>query len=382
MVPPAAKATESMTNIVCEGGVCRLVDMPETATAASDAALPLVARLAHGFMEPAEFLAFLNGADQTAAGALPSSLAILPFFLLLAGLAMNLTPCVLPMVPVNLIIIGRSWRRGVAYALGMVLSYGALGLAAALGGLAFGVIQGSAWFNAFVATVFAVLSLSMFGVFNIDFSRYRPMAEKSSVFSRRSSLLFPLFMGALCAVLAGACVAPVLVSVLLLTADLYARGESAALLLPFLVGGGMALPWPFLAAGLNVLPKPGAWMKVVNRIFGVVILGFACYYGFLAARGLFLKKSEETYVNVSVEATPSTISDKLRSAKRPVLVDCWATWCKNCSAMEERTLSTSAVRKALEKFTVIRLQAEDIGELKRQSGFENVKGLPAFLIFE
>ncbi|MBO5751464.1 MAG: thioredoxin family protein [Kiritimatiellae bacterium] len=371
-----------MTNIVCEGGVCRLVDMPETATAASDAALPLVARLAHGFMEPAEFLAFLNGADQTAAGALPSSLAILPFFLLLAGLAMNLTPCVLPMVPVNLIIIGRSWRRGVAYALGMVLSYGALGLAAALGGLAFGVIQGSAWFNAFVATVFAVLSLSMFGVFNIDFSRYRPMAEKSSVFSRRSSLLFPLFMGALCAVLAGACVAPVLVSVLLLTADLYARGESAALLLPFLVGGGMALPWPFLAAGLNVLPKPGAWMKVVNRIFGVVILGFACYYGFLAARGLFLKKSEETYVNVSVEATPSTISDKLRSAKRPVLVDCWATWCKNCSAMEERTLSTSAVRKALEKFTVIRLQAEDIGELKRQSGFENVKGLPAFLIFE
>jgi thiol:disulfide interchange protein len=208
------------------------------------------------------------------------------------------------------------------------------------------------------------------------------MAEKSSVFSRRSSLLFPLFMGALCAVLAGACVAPVLVSVLLLTADLYARGESAALLLPFLVGGGMALPWPFLAAGLNVLPKPGAWMKVVNRIFGVVIFGFACYYGFLAARGLFLKKSEETHLNVSVEATPSTISDKLRSAKRPVLVDCWATWCKNCSAMEERTLSKSAVRKALEKFTVIRLQAEDIGELKRQSGFENVKGLPAFLIFE
>jgi hypothetical protein len=50
--------------------------------------------------------------------------------------------------------------------------------------------------------------------------------------------------------------------------------------------------------------------------------------------------------------------------------------------MEERTLSTSAVRKAMEKFTVIRLQAEDIGELKRQSGFENVKGLPAFLIFE
>jgi thiol:disulfide interchange protein len=146
----------------------------------------------------------------------------------------------------------------------------------------------------------------------------------------------------------------------------------------------MALPWPFLAAGLNVLPKPGAWMKVVNRIFGVVILGFACYYGFLAARGLFLKKSEETHLNVSVEATPSTISDKLRSAKRPVLVDCWATWCKNCTAMDKTTLSDPRVKEALAKrnVTFVKLQAEDIAALKKLPGFEGIMGLPAFLIFE
>ena len=68
-------------------------------------------------------------------------------------------------------------------------------------------------------------------------------------------------------------------------------------------------------------------------------------------------------------------------AKRPLLVDFGASWCKNCAAME-RVLKEDKVRKALEAFTVIRVQAEDMSELRKVKGFERVKGLPAFAVYE
>ena len=62
---------------------------------------------------------------------------------------------------------------------------------------------------------------------------------------------------------------------ILLSADLYSKGTVAGLLLPFLLGVGMALPWPFAGAGLSFLPKPGKWMEKVKYGFGVLILVFA-----------------------------------------------------------------------------------------------------------
>ena len=83
-----------------------------------------------------------------------------------------------------------------------------------------------------------------------------------------------------------------------------------------------------------------------------------------------------------IAATPATFDAVFEEAELPVLVDCWASWCKNCAAMESTTLADAEVRAALADYTVIKLQAEDIRELKKLEGFEDVKGLPAFLIFE
>ncbi len=375
--------------VVCEDGVCMLVeDVPVAGVSAESADAAAPTRIAHGYMDADRFIAFLN--NDVSSDASPFSGKawwLVALLVLLGGLGMNLTPCVLPMIPVNLMIVGRSASRGALYGLGITVAYGTLGILAAAGGMAFGEIQGNAWFNAGISVLFFMLSLAMFGRFFIDFSK-----KRSSMVSMRNGMwpgLFAFFMGAVSAILAGACVAPVLIAVLLLTADHSAKGVQMAFALPFLLGAGMALPWPFVGAGLKVLPKPGAWMEKISKLFGLVTLGFSAWYGYLSWTGFssHLDKdnpassagSDVQYVRF---ASPGQFS--LDGLKKPVVVDCWASWCKNCSHMEHTTLSDPRVKEVLKAkgFTFVKLQCEDMAELKRTEGFEGVLGLPAFLIFE
>ena len=374
--------------VVCENGVCMLVDEPDAAAPSATNAEILRPRMAHGYMDVDEFIAFLENRNPESASPFSGkSWWIVILLVLFGGFCMNLTPCILPMVPINLMIIGRSASRGALYGLGTALAYGTLGILAAIGGMAFGEIQGNPWFNASISILFLVLALAMLGVFFIDFSKRR-----NGIASMRESMwpgFFAFFMGVVSAVLAGACVAPILIAVLLLTADLFAKGMHIALALPFVLGIGMALPWPFAGAGLKILPKPGAWMTKVSKLFGIAVLGFAAWYAYLAWNGFTEvpaeagdgRKTAAIQESVSIPA-PENFS--LKELKRPVLVDCWATWCKNCSAMERTTLSDPKVKSVLKSkgFTLVKLQCEDIAALKKQAGFGDVVGLPAFLIFE
>lgn len=351
-----------MSEVICEDGVCRLAD---AAGAATTEAVDAAVRLAHGYMDVGTFLNFLSGAEPASPTGFAAAVAA-AFF---GGIALNLTPCVLPMVPVNLMIIGNSVRRALMYSLGIATAYGALGVACATAGLVFGAIQSNPVFNLAVSLVFAAMACSLAGVFHLDFSRFRFRAGA-------------FLMGMMSALLAGACVAPVMVSVLLLTSDLYAGGNVFSLLLPFAVGAGMALPWPFLAAGIRVLPKPGSWMRYVNIAFALVVAALAVRYALMAARGFgFMDGGGERGSGVwkKVES-PGDFT--LEGLKRPVIVDCWASWCSNCTEMDRTTLSDPKVKEALKEFSAVKLRAEDIGELRKLKGFEGVKGLPAFVIFE
>ena len=154
-------------------------------------------------------------------------------------------------------------------------------------------------------------------------------------------------MGAVAALLAGACVAPVVIQVVLFSSNLYATGTTLALALPFFLGIGMAMPWPIAGAGLAALPKPGAWMVRVKQAFGVFILATAAYYGYVAYSIFANRWVDPAAVASSVEEKlkdgwHASLAEGLAAAQReqkPVLIDMWATWCKNCLTMDKTTLA-------------------------------------------
>ena len=318
--------------------------------------------------------------------------------IVIGGLGLNLTPCVLPLIPINLAIIGAgarasSRRRGFAlggtYGAGMALVYGVLGLVVVLTGSKFGALNASAWFNVGIASIFVLMSLAMFDLINVDFSRFQSGMGRSK--SDRGPYLLALSMGVMAALLAGACVAPVVISVLLLSAHLYGKGLVLGLLLPFLLGLGMALPWPFAGAGLSFLPKPGKWMKWVKYSFGVLILLFAGYYGHLAINAF------ENNRSLLVRATPSgqpsappnesnaalaKALEKGRVEHLPVFIDFGASWCKNCLAMDSTVFPAAEVKQQLNQFVVVRYDAElpndsPAKEVLNQFG---VIGLPTYVV--
>ena len=233
----------------------------------------------------------------------------------------------------------------------MAVVYGVLGLVVILTAGTFGTINSSPWFNLGIAIVFVVLALAMFDVIEIDFSRYSIALPGRG----REARHVPARLHAwarVAALLAGACVAPVVIQVVLFSSNLYATGTKIALALPFLLGLGMALPWPIAGAGIAALPKPGPWMVRVKQAFGVFILITAAYYGYSSyellsqslgrSRRGRRQRRREAEGRLALESLDQGLAAAERERK-PVLIDFWATWCKNCLTMDKTTLADPEV---------------------------------------
>ena len=370
---------------------------PATATAMLDGFA--VRGTEGGYLPAAAFTKFVQDAQAGVVqkgmfeGRGPLAILLIVF---LGGLALNLTPCVLPMIPVNLAIIGagsqggsrsRGLVLGSVYGAAMAVVYGVLGLIVILSAQTFGTINASPWFNIGIAVLFVALALAMFDVFEIDFSKY---SANVGTGSSRGSVMLAFTMGGVAALLAGACVAPVVIQVVLFSTNLYATGTSAALALPFVLGLGMAAPWPFAGAGISALPKPGAWMVRVKQGFGVIIMLTAAYYAY-TAYGIFRDRSvDPAQVSSSVdellkEGWHADLAEGLAAAKRegkPVLIDMWATWCKNCLTMDKTTLVDPSVKAALDGFVKIKFQAESPDESPAREVMQRfgAVGLPTYVV--
>jgi thiol:disulfide interchange protein DsbD len=179
----------------------------------------------------------------------------------------------------------------------------------------------------------------------------------------------------------------------LLAANIYSKGHLAGLLLPFLLGVGMALPWPFAGAGLAFLPKPGKWMNRVKHGFGALILLFALYYVHLALGAYTNKRAATSLASAPGSGVAPSVADTssgefaeaLRQARlqgRPVLVDFHASWCKNCLAMDETVFKKSEVKKRVQDFIVVRYDAERPGQSPAREVLDHfgVMGLPTYVV--
>jgi len=354
-----------------------------------------------GYQGSGDFLKFIHNAE---AGVKERGLfegrgplAIL-LIVLVGGLALNLTPCVLPMIPINLAIIGagaqaasraRGFLLGLVYGGAMAFVYGVLGLVVILTAGTFGTINSSPWFNLGIAILFVVLGLAMFDVLLIDFSKY---SANIGTGAGRGTFALAFTMGAVAALLAGACVAPVVIQVVLFSSNLYATGTKIALALPFCLGIGMAIPWPIAGAGLAALPKPGMWMVRVKQAFGVFILATAAYYGYEAYSIFSNRWVDPSAVTSSVQEQlkagwHASLAEGLETAARddkPVLIDMWATWCKNCLTMDKTTLASDDVQKALAGYVKIKYQAEDADAEPAKSVLQRLgsAGLPTYAILK
>ena len=202
------------------------------------------------------------------------------------GLLLAFTPCVFPMIPILSSIIigqgekvstGRSFSLSLAYVLGMASINTAAGVAAALTGESLAVMLQTPWILASFAGVFVLLSLAMFGFYELQmpgFIQNRLTAVSNN--QKSGSLTGAGIMGLLSAVIVGPCVAAPMFGILLFisqTGDPYFGGLAL-----FSLSLGMGAP--LIAIGTSagkLLPKAGAWMDVVKAVFGVSLLAVAIW---------------------------------------------------------------------------------------------------------
>lgn len=218
--------------------------------------------------------------------------------LFLAGLLMNLTPCVYPMIPITLNVLGRLGRssdsRGSApgarpesdrgegliragfYVAGMVITYSAMGVAAGMTGTLFGSLLQSTAVVTALAVLFVVLGLGMLGV--VDFSRVQIWASRIPI-SERSPHLGVLTMGAVSGLVSAPCTGPVLSAILVLIGQTQDPLYGVALMVFFSLGFGF--PYLFLgifAHNLRRLPRAGRLLELVKVVFAALLFGLALYY--------------------------------------------------------------------------------------------------------
>lgn len=211
------------------------------------------------------------------------------------GLLLTFTPCVLPMIPIlSSVIVGSAANRNItkleggmlslAYVLGTAVTYTTAGVIAGATGEQLQAYFQNPWILGVFATLFAALSLSMFGFYELQmpsFIQSHLHHHSHNVHSRfrhlKGGALMGLFgMGLLSALVVGACVSPLFISAL--GVAIANRDPVLGGLIMFAMALGMGVILIAIGVGAGfLLPKAGPWMNKVKQAFGVLLLAVAIY---------------------------------------------------------------------------------------------------------
>ncbi len=362
---------------------------------------------------------------------------ILTFFIIFfGGLALNLTPCVYPLIPITISFFGgqdtskgRTFWMALAYVLGIAVTYSVLGVVAALGGGLFGALLTNPIVLLGIAAVLVGLSLSMFGVYEFRL----PTGLMTAASQSKAGIFGSFFMGLTLGIVAAPCVGPFVIGLLT-----YVAAKQSVILgftMFFTLAMGLGLPYLFLAmysSKLSSLPRSGTWMIGVRVIFGLVLIAMAIYfimpllgeYGnlvmsiFLIGSGVYLimfdnsaegnlgfnrikqgiaillviigtwtgiPEPERVGEGIAWEHPTSQVElDALLVSDAPIMIDVYADWCIPCKEMDKFTFPDAEVVKLSKKFTAIKIDmTKDTGDFEKyfQKKY-SIKGVPSYIFID
>ncbi len=227
----------------------------------------------------------MEGAEEGGFGKTIEGKGILLTFILvfIGGLALNLTPCVYPLIPITISYFGgqAEGKKGslithaIIYVFGMAITYSMLGVIAALTGSLFGAALQNPWVLIGIAIILVGLSLSMFDMYEIRIPAFLSNFAGGS----RQGFFGTFFMGLTVGIVAAPCIGPFVLALLTYV------GEKGDIFLGFglffVLAVGLGVPFVFLAifsGSISKIPRSGAWMVWVRAIFGFVLIALAIYF--------------------------------------------------------------------------------------------------------
>ena len=261
----------------------------------SSAAVPAAASRGANFMTapPAGGAPARSAAQQRLEEMLARGWMWWAFALFLGGLALNLTPCVFPMLGITVSIFGarktettpRAALNAVVYVAGIIVTYTALGVAAALTGGLFGAALQNPMVNVGLGLLLVALSLSMFGLYEMQ----PPTWVLDRAGGADTGTLAGLFVSGLAVgIIAAPCVGPFVIAVLAIIAQ---RGSVAfGVQAMFTLSLGLGFPYLVLATFSNLLgtmPRAGEWMDWVKKVFGVLLASIGLSYALVGVAARF-----------------------------------------------------------------------------------------------
>jgi thiol:disulfide interchange protein DsbD len=207
-------------------------------------------------------------------------LTLLAIFL--GGLALNLTPCVYPLIPITISyfggkgerIRGRTIVHGIIYMLGLAVTNSLLGLSAALSGGMLGAVLQHPGVLIFVAGALVAMGLSFFGLW--EFRLPQSLTQLAS--KDYAGFFGTFFMGLTLGVVAAPCLGPFILGLLIYVGQM--GNPFLGFLYFFVLSIGLGLPLALLAVfsgAIARLPKSGDWMLWIRKLMGWVLMGMAAY---------------------------------------------------------------------------------------------------------
>jgi thiol:disulfide interchange protein DsbD len=360
-----------------------------------------------------------------------SGLLVGLLFVFIGGLALNLTPCVYPLIPITIGYFGgqsegrtsRLTLMGLLFMLGMAVTYSIVGVITSLTGAVFGALLQNPIVILIIVAIFIILSLSMFGVYEFKL----PDSWVAKAGGAKGGYFGAFFMGLTMGIVAAPCIGPFVLGLVTYVA---AKGDPLfGFLMFFVLALGLGLPYLFLAifsGKIKNLPRAGMWMDAVKHIFGFILLGMALYFllpllpkeisgyvlpvfGIIAAayillfdkaakgvKGFTIFKTVFAIAVVSLSVwslipteNPSIqwqpYSDSALSTfegKKGAIIDFYADWCIPCKELDALTFSDPNVIAESKKFVTLKADmtkslAPDVSALREKY---KIVGVPTVLI--